>query len=212
MGIKEGLLTLLAEGPAHGYQLKLDFEAATGDAWPLNIGQVYTTLQRLERDGLVTLVETDDEGRVIYAITAAGREALAAWMLTPVERTVANRDDVSMKLLLAMSSGVVDPIEVIAIQRDATMAAIQDYTRLKARTDADDLAWLLHIDRLILRLLEAELRWLDRVEDRLGQPGAAERSRIPATRDHDQGSWGRGRCCSPTSRRVRLTISRVRAF
>jgi DNA-binding PadR family transcriptional regulator len=187
MGIKEGLLTLLAEGPAHGYQLKLDFEAATGEAWPLNIGQVYTTLQRLERDGLVELIETDAEGRVIYAITASGRETLAAWMLTPVERTVTNRDDVSMKLLLAMASGVVDPVEVIAIQRDATMAAIQDYTRLKTRTDADDLAWLLHIDRLILRA-EAELRWLDRVEDRLGQPVAAQRNRISAKHDHDQES------------------------
>jgi len=187
MGIKEGLLTLLAQGPAHGYQLKLDFEAATGEAWPLNVGQVYTTLQRLDRDGLVDLVETDGEGRVIYAITAAGRGLLQAWMLTPVERTVTNRDDVSMKLLLSMASGVVDPVEVIAIQRDATMAGIQDYTRLKNRTDPDDLAWLLHIDRLILRA-EAELRWLDRVEDRLGQPGRAERRRFTARHEPDHGS------------------------
>lgn len=160
---------MLASNPAHGYQLKLDFEAATGEAWPLNIGQVYTTLQRLERDGLITLVETDDEGRVIYAITAAGRSELDTWMQSPVERTVANRDDVSMKLLLAMASGVIDPAIVIGIQRNATMSAIQDYTRLKADTDAGDLAWLLHIDRLILRA-EAELRWLDRVEERLAVP------------------------------------------
>ncbi len=176
MGIREGLLTLLASGPAHGYQLKLDFEAATGEAWPLNIGQVYTTLQRLERDDLITLVETDDEGRVIYAITAGGRSELGKWMQSPVERTVANRDDVSMKLLLAMASGVIDPAIVIAIQRNATMSAIQDYTRLKADTEATDLAWLLHIDRLILRA-EAELRWLDRVEERLAasdpRPGGA---------------------------------------
>ncbi len=180
MGIKEGLLTLLAEGPAHGYQLKLDFEGATGEAWPLNVGQVYTTLQRLERDGLVELVETDEDGRNIYSITATGRETLQTWMSTPVERTVTNRDDVSMKLLLAMASGFVDPVEVIAIQRDATMVAIQDYTRVKAKTDAGDLAWLLHIDRLILHA-EAELRWLDRVEDRLGQPGATTRRRQTAS-------------------------------
>lgn len=166
MGIREGLLTLLATGPAHGYQLKLDFEAATGEAWPLNVGQVYTTLQRLERDGCVELVETDDEGRVIYAITALGRVDLAQWMESPVERNVANRDDVSMKLLLAMSSGVVDPALVIQTQRESTMGSIQDFTRLKSRTDRGDLPWLLHIDRLILRA-EAELRWLDRVEDRL---------------------------------------------
>jgi DNA-binding PadR family transcriptional regulator len=183
MGIREGLLTLLARGPAHGYQLKLDFEAATAEAWPLNVGQVYTTLQRLERDGLVEVVETDDEGRVIYAITAAGREAHAGWMLSPVERTVQHRDEISMKLLLAMASGVVDPIRVIAVQRDATMTAIQAYTRLKAGTDPDDLAWLLHVDRLILHA-EAELRWLERVEDRLGRSAASERR--PATPAPDQ--------------------------
>lgn len=166
MGIKEGLLTLLATGPAHGYQLKLDFEAATGEAWPLNVGQVYTTLQRLERDGLVEMTETDDEGRNIYVITPDGTRQLEEWMLTPVERSVANRDDISMKLLLAMSSGVVDPMAVIGVQRDATMTSIQDYTRAKADADEQDLAWLLHVDRLILRA-EAELRWLDRVEERL---------------------------------------------
>lgn len=166
MGIKEGLLSLLAAGPAHGYQLKVDFESATGEAWPLNIGQVYTTLQRLERDALVELDETDDDGRHIYAITDAGSKALGEWMLSPVERTVTNRDDISMKLLLAMSAGVVDPMAVISVQRNATMSGLQDYTRLKADADPMDLAWLLHVDRLILRA-EAELRWLDRVEERL---------------------------------------------
>ena len=175
MGIKEGLLTLLASGPMHGYQLKLDFEAATGEAWPLNIGQVYTTLQRLERDDLVSVVETDDEGRVISGITEQGLVELSEWMENPVERSVANRDDVSMKLLLAMSSGVVDPSKVISIQRQSTMAAIQDFTRLKSRTDPGDLPWLLHVDRLILRA-EAELRWLDRVEARLGQTRGAGRA------------------------------------
>ncbi|MEX2323149.1 MAG: PadR family transcriptional regulator [Acidimicrobiia bacterium] len=166
MGIKEGLLSLLANGPAHGYQLKVDFESATGEAWPLNIGQVYTTLQRLERDGLVELVETDGDGRHIYAITHAGSAVLGEWMLSPVERTVTNRDDISMKLLLAMSAGVVDPLAVISVQRNATMSGLQDYTRLKSDADPADLAWLLHVDRLILRA-EAELRWLDRVEERL---------------------------------------------
>lgn len=183
MGIKEGLLTLLAEGPTHGYQLKLDFESATGEAWPLNIGQVYTTLQRLERDGLVTIVETDEEGRVIYDITELGLAELAEWMDNPVERSVANRDDVSMKLLLAMSSGVVDPAKVIATQRQSTMAAIQDFTRLKSKTDPGDIPWLLHIDRLILRA-EAELRWLDRVEARLGQ--TPTRARKPRQVHTDQ--------------------------
>lgn len=166
MGIREGLLALLAEEPKYGYQLKVEFEHATGDAWSLNVGQVYTTLQRLERDALVEAHETDDEGRISYRITAAGREELIEWMARPVRRTAANRDEVSMKLLLAMVADVIDPLHVLAIQRDATMTTLQDFTRLKAETAEDDLAWLLHLDRLILRA-EADLRWLERVEERL---------------------------------------------
>jgi DNA-binding PadR family transcriptional regulator len=162
------LLVLLAEGPKHGYQLKLDFEAATGEAWPLNIGQVYTTLQRLERDELVKAVGEDDEGRIAYRITVTGREEVEQWLGEPVERTVANRDEVSMKLLLTLASGVVDPQQVIDTQRRATMQSLQDYTRLRSDSDRADVPWQLHIDRLILRS-EAELRWLDRVEDRMAQ-------------------------------------------
>jgi DNA-binding PadR family transcriptional regulator len=53
MSVRHALLALLSEGPKYGLQLREEFEARTGDVWPLNVGQVYTTLQRLERDGLV---------------------------------------------------------------------------------------------------------------------------------------------------------------
>ena len=72
MAVREGLLALLGDGPRHGYQLKTAFEAATGGAWPLNVGQVYTTLDRLARDGYVDVDETDGQKR--YTITAAGRD------------------------------------------------------------------------------------------------------------------------------------------
>lgn len=166
VGVAEGLLALLVVGDKHGYQLKVEFEAAAGEAWPLNVGQVYSTLQRLERDGLVEVVETDSEGRVIYRVTAAGREMVSGWLATPVERSVTTRDEVSMKLLLAMSAGVVDPQMVVDVQRAHAMVALQDYTRLKADADPLEVAWLLHIDRLMLQV-EAELRWLERVEARL---------------------------------------------
>jgi len=164
LGVREGLLVLLTTGPKHGYQLKLDFEVATGEAWPLNIGQVYTTLQRLERDDLVTATDEDDEGRIAYRITATGKEEITHWLSEPVERTVANRDEVSMKLLLTLASGVADPQRVIDTQRRSTMQALQDYTRLRTDGDRTDFPWQLHIDRLIFRT-EAELRWLDRVEE-----------------------------------------------
>ncbi len=187
MGIREGLLALLASGPSHGYQLKVDFEAATGDAWSLNVGQVYSTLQRLERDELVEVDNADDEGRIAYRLTAAGREELADWLARPVPRKVSNRDEVSMKLLLAIAGGSGDPRRIVAIQRQSTMGDLQDYTHLRTRTEPDDIAWNLHLDRLAIRS-EAELRWLDRVERRLEERPPPE----PRDARHDGESVDRG--------------------
>lgn len=166
MGVKDGLLALLAAGPGYGYQLKSDFEAATGEAWTLNIGQVYTSLQRLERDGLVEPTGEDDEDKRTFAATAAGREHLAEWLATPVERTVEERDEVAMKILLAASSPDHDPMAVIAVQRAATMASLQGLTRRKA--EGPDLAQAIHLDRVILSC-RAELDWLDLAEQRLAE-------------------------------------------
>jgi DNA-binding PadR family transcriptional regulator len=166
MGVKEGLLCLLARGDAHGYELKTELEETSGHTWQINIGQIYTTLQRLERDGLVRSSAATEEGRIIYSLTEEGRHAAATWMSRPVDLAVAGRDEISLKILMAMRSGVEDPRRVIEIQRGATMGLLQDYTTLKAAEDSNDLAWLLHLDRLIFSA-EAELRWLDRVEDRL---------------------------------------------
>lgn len=164
MALKEGLLCLLAQGNSHGYELKSQLEATTGDTWQINIGQIYTTLQRLERDGLVAHEDTDD-GRVVYSLTQQGETTARDWMAEPVELPVAGRDEITLKILMAARSGIDDPRRVVERQRGATMALLQDYTALKA-SDQDDFAWLVHLDRLIFSA-EAELRWLDRVEDRL---------------------------------------------
>ncbi len=87
MSIRHGLLALLDQGPRYGYQLRTEFEARAGATWPLNVGQVYTTLSRLERDGLVEPAGEDDEGHQFYAATDAGREELRTWFDTPVPRT-----------------------------------------------------------------------------------------------------------------------------
>ena len=83
VSVKFGLLALLAEAPTHGYQLKTDFERRTANQWALNIGQVYTTLQRLERDGLVEAIGTDGD-RNEYRITPDGRRQLDEWFVSPV--------------------------------------------------------------------------------------------------------------------------------
>jgi DNA-binding PadR family transcriptional regulator len=168
MAFKETLLVLLLDGPKHGYQLKLDFEAATGDAWPLNVGQVYSTLQRLERTGLLEVENVDTEGRITYEITEQGRTLVEQWFADPVEQSMATRDDLSMKLLLTIATSAADPSNVVGIQRSATMRSLQDYTHLREETNESDLVWELHLDRLIIRS-EAELKWLDRVEERLAR-------------------------------------------
>jgi DNA-binding PadR family transcriptional regulator len=166
MGIKEGLLALLADGPRHGYQLKLDLEAATGDAVTINVGQVYTTLHRLERDGLVEDGGNDTEGRAVYRITKHGVATVREWVSKPEDLAAAGRDEISIKVLLALFSPGLDPNQVIETQRRATMGLLQDFTQLRARDNDADLAWQLHLDRLMYSA-EAELKWLDRVEERL---------------------------------------------
>jgi DNA-binding PadR family transcriptional regulator len=164
MSVKHGLLALLERGPMYGYQLRAAFEESTGGTWPLNIGQVYTTLSRLERDGLVHPLPENDAGQRPYEITAAGRKDLAAWFATPISRTDRPRDELAIKLALALTTPGIDVPSVLQAQRSATMRTLQEYTRLKARADrAVDLPWLLVLDSMVFQA-EAESRWLDHCE------------------------------------------------
>ncbi len=169
MSVRNALLALLEQGPRYGYQLRAEFEHRTGGTWPLNVGQVYTTLARLERDGLVAAHGEDGEGHVFYEVTAAGRDEVATWFGSPVSRTQPPREELAIKLALAVSVPGVDVGTVIQQQRGATMTALQDYTRLKRRptgNDAQELAWGLVLDSLVFTA-EAEIRWLDHCEARL---------------------------------------------
>lgn len=160
MSVKHGLLALLERGPMYGYQLRAAFDSATGGTWPLNIGQVYTTLSRLERDDLVAALP-ENEGQRPYEITGHGRDELKKWFATPVQRSDRPRDEVAIKLALAITTPGVDVTKVVMTQRTATMRTLQEYTRLK--TQPGDLPWLLVLDAMIFQA-EAELRWLDHCE------------------------------------------------
>jgi DNA-binding PadR family transcriptional regulator len=171
MSVRHSLLGLLDSGPMHGYGLKTEFEAATGDVWPLNVGQVYTTLGRLERDGLVR-TEADADGQKIYAITEAGRGELRRWFETPVARDVVPRQELAIKLAFAMRSPSADVADVVQRQRAATVRSLQEVTRLKADAEAEgNLAWLMMLDALVFQA-EAEARWLDLCEARLAREPA----------------------------------------
>lgn len=166
VSIKYGLLALLEREPMYGYQLRTEFDATTGATWPLNVGQVYTTLARLERDGLVTSQGEDDEGRSRYAITEQGRGELATWFDSPVFSSDRPRDELAIKLALAVTTPGVDVAAVIQRQRAATVVAIQDLTRLKKT--ADELSWSLVLDSMRYQL-DAEVKWLDHCETTLAR-------------------------------------------
>jgi DNA-binding PadR family transcriptional regulator len=187
MSIRQGLLALLEQEPMYGYQLRAEFEARTGATWPLNVGQVYSTLARLERDGLVEPAGQSDEGHAFYRLTDAGREAVRDWFATPVSRTTPPRDELAIKLAMAVTVPGVDVRGVVQRQRLATVRALQDYTRLKAGAgtggtsrpaDRPDLAWALVLDSLVFQA-EAEIRWLDHCESRLARAAAARAAATP---------------------------------
>lgn len=174
MSIRYGLLALLRDDAKYGYQLRAEFETATGSTWPLNIGQVYTTLTRLERDGLVRAAGEPVDGRSLYEITEAGRAELTGWFDTPVTRESRPRDELAIKLALALAVPGVDVRAVVQRQRAATMQSLQELTRLKRGADPDDLSWLLVVESMIFGA-EAEIRWLDHCESMLARHRPATR-------------------------------------
>ncbi|GGL38083.1 PadR family transcriptional regulator [Phycicoccus endophyticus] len=203
MSVRLGLMALLAEGESYGARLRAAFEERTGGTWPLNVGQVYTTLERLVRDGLVAQSgQADAEGRIAYRLTDAGRGELAQWWVTPVDRTSTPRDELTIKLALAVTAPGVDVHGVVQGQRTAALRHLRDLTRLKrdaldavegrvegARDAEHGLAWLLVLENLVFAA-EAEVRWLDHVESVLARQARTPRPARgpePATSEHTTG-------------------------
>src|SRR2546428_290441 len=147
MSIRHALLALLSEGPKYGLQLRQEFEARTGEVWPLNVGQVYTTLQRLERDGLV---ESDDEAgdgaQKGFRITSDGDAELGRWLRTPPDLSSPPRDELVMKILVALRVPGVDVHEVVQVHRRYLVELMQQWTRLKEDQAEHDLSFALVVD------------------------------------------------------------------
>lgn len=170
MAVREGLLALLDDGARRGYQLKTGFEEATGGVWPLNVGQVYTTLDRLERDGLVTVETGETVAEKLYTITAAGREALGSWWTSVPSDDPPPRDELMLKTLMAIERDRTHALGVITKHRTALTGLLQLRRRERRAVSADEsLATALVTDALVVRA-EADLRWLDLCEARLTAP------------------------------------------
>ncbi len=179
MSIPHALLALLSDGPMFGLRLKEEFEARTGSVWPLNVGQVYTTLQRLERDGHITNdgVGAESPGTKRFALTDQGRGELARWMLTPPGATPPPRNEVVIKVMVALTVQDLDIGEVIQSHRRQVLEAMQTFTRLKADA-TDDLALALVVDAELFRL-EATARWLDACQARLQRGDRLQSPTVP---------------------------------
>jgi DNA-binding PadR family transcriptional regulator len=174
MSVRHALLALLSEEPKYGLRLQREFEERTGEVWPLNVGQVYTTLQRLERDGLVASDGTGGAQKD-FTITSAGRTELVDWLRTPPSSEIPPRDELVIKVLVAVKVPGVDVRDVIQAHRRHLVETMQTFTRLKAESRPDDVGLALVIDAELFRL-EGVVRWLDAADSRLCRLEAAPNS------------------------------------
>ncbi|MDN3496405.1 PadR family transcriptional regulator [Planococcus sp. APC 4015] len=170
MSVRQSLLAILDQGPCYGYQLRAEFDRRTGSTWPLNVGQIYNTLDRLERDGLVAKRDIDERGHVYWQITDAGSAEAQAWLRSPVARATGTRDELALKLAVAATLPGARVEELIGAQRSESREGL---AHLVAEAGAaprgpEGLARALVLDSMIAGA-EAELRWLDRAEERLAQ-------------------------------------------
>lgn len=177
MSVRQSLLAILDQGPCYGYQLRAEFDRRTGSTWPLNVGQIYNTLDRLERDGLVEKGDVDEHGHVYWQITDAGSAEVATWLASPVERSGGTRDELAIKLAVAATLPGVDVADVIQAQRGASVARLHSLRQAQPRagdpSDPAELARELVRDSMVFAA-EAEVRWLEHTEQRLAQhPGHA---------------------------------------
>jgi DNA-binding PadR family transcriptional regulator len=179
MSVRHALLALLSEGPKYGLQLREEFEAGTGEVWPLNVGQVYTTLQRLERDGLVKSDDADQDGpQKGFRITVAGREELAGWLRTPPDMAAPPRDELVMKVLVALRLPETDVQEVIQVHRRYLVELMQQWTRIKEDEAETDLGLALVVDAELFRL-DSVIRWLDSADGRIKRAGLGTAGQSP---------------------------------
>ena len=189
MSVGMSLLAILDEGATYGLRLKNEFEARTGGVWPLNVGQVYTTLARLQRDGLVGVTNDQDaDSQKFYEITEQGRSLLGEWFAAPSGGGTPSRDELVLKLVMVARRRKREGARVIQSERRQAVELLQGYTRLKREAPMDgDLGWLFLLDSLIFQT-EARVRWLDSCEARLQNMGtsAAVDASMSSPRDTEE--------------------------
>lgn len=194
VSVRHALLALLSEGSKYGLRLQQEFEERTGEVWPLNVGQVYITLQRLERAGLVESDGQDGAGpQKRFTITQAGCAELDGWLRTPSGDVPPPRDELVIKVLISLRVPGADVHDIVQAHRRHVIELMQRYWHMKAEAAEDDLALGLIADAELFRL-EGIARWLDAADTRLrlhrapdppsppAAPAAASRTPMTGTR------------------------------
>ncbi len=200
MTVKHALLALLSEGPKCGHQLRDEVEARTGEMLPLDAGEVFTTLPRLERD---RLVESDDAGADVprkgFRITAEGERELAGWLRTPPDLAFPLHDELAKKILMALWAPCTDVHDVVQVHRRYLVERMQQWTRIKKGKTGRDLGLALAVNAKLVRL-DSVVRWLDTADGRIGwtasqpppgpptPPGPPARAGLAPGRSHHNGA------------------------
>ena len=207
MSVRHAMLALLSEGPKYGLQLREEFEARTGEVWPLNVGQVYTTLQRLERDGLVES-EGDGEGpQKAYRILPGGADELSAWLRTPPDLSSPPRDELVMKVLVALRVPGASITEIIQAHRRYLVQLMQQWTHIKEDNSRPaDLSLSLAVDAELFRL-DSVVRWLDAADARIKRAQTAGASPFA---DRATGTTSPAGAVAPAEENEQLPLPRPR--
>src|SRR6202451_3357646 len=173
MSVRHALLALLSAGPKYGLQLRQEFEYRTDEVWGLDVGRGHTTLHRLGRDGLVEGYDSAEEGpQKEFHITQEGADELAQWLRTPPDFSSPPRDELVIKVLVALGLPGVDVHEVVHVHRRYLVELMQQWTRLKEDESRLDLNFALVVDAELFRL-DSLIRWLDTADGRLKRAAAA---------------------------------------
>ncbi|GGS66733.1 PadR family transcriptional regulator [Nonomuraea spiralis] len=164
--MQDAVLAMLAKEPAHGYHLRARLRQSLGPLGEsMNPGQIYVTLTRLEKAGLVVCERADGlperPERKVYALTPAGQRRVAAW-LAEVGWPKPDLAEFHLKLVAAAAARLADPVELVAAQRRELMRRLGEAQRAALAEPAASGAGLL-LEGVVLRL-QADLRWLDACE------------------------------------------------
>ena len=175
LSFKHAILGLLADGSLHGYELRTLYQDHLVPSAKLNFGQVYTTLDRLQRDGWVehdVVSQQERPDKKVYALTEEGQKQLQAWLDTPSVLNLDMRNETFLKLMLARRLAHIEPLKVLRTEKRACLARLHELTqaRARAREKREPPQTILLLDLAVLRL-EAFMRWLENCDEVLRQEG-----------------------------------------